>query len=149
VRAASEARGSSEVVLIARSDARADEGLDRAIERVSSYHDAGADIVFIDALQSESEIVAFGEALPDAPKVINWVEGGKTPLLHPERLRELNFRLVFCSLAALLAATGAIQERLATLRDIAAPQPVGQVQFDKFNELIGMPDIEDLETRFG
>ncbi|HEY1777667.1 MAG TPA: isocitrate lyase/PEP mutase family protein [Solirubrobacteraceae bacterium] len=149
VRAASEARGSSEVVLIARSDARADEGLDRAIERVSSYRDAGADIVFIDALQSEGEIVAFGEALPDTPKVINWVEGGKTPLLHPERLRELNFRLVFCSLATLLAATGAIQERLAALRDIAAPQPVGRVQFDEFNELIGMSDIEDLETRFG
>jgi len=149
VRAASEARGSSDVVLIARSDARADEGLDRAIERVRSYHQAGADLVFIDALQGESEIVAFGEALPDIPKVINWVEGGKTPLLDPERLSELNFRLLFCSLATLLAATGAIQERLAKLRDIAAPQPLARLQFEGFNELIGMPEVSELEARFG
>ncbi|HZL54466.1 MAG TPA: isocitrate lyase/PEP mutase family protein [Solirubrobacteraceae bacterium] len=148
VRAAVQARGSSDLVLIARSDARADEGLDSAIERVASYREAGADIVFIDALQSEEEIIAVGEALPDTPKVINWVEGGRTPLMDPDRLRELEFRIMFCSLATLLAATSAIQTRLQTLRDLTAPQAVGGLQFDQFNELIGMPDIAELETRF-
>jgi 2-methylisocitrate lyase-like PEP mutase family enzyme len=148
VRAAVQARGCSDLVLIARSDARADEGLDSAIERVASYREAGADIVFIDALQSEEEIIAVGEALPDTPKVINWVEGGRTPLMDPDRLRELEFRIMFCSLATLLAATSAIQTRLQTLRDLTAPQAVGGLQFDQFNELIGMPDIAELETRF-
>jgi len=148
VRAAVQARGASDLVLIARSDARADEGLDRAIERVVSYRDAGADLVFIDALQSEEEIVALGEALPHTPKVINWVEGGRTPLLDPDRLRALEFRIVFCSLATLLAATSAIQSRLATLRDLAQPQPLGEIDFDAFNELIGMPDAAALETEF-
>jgi len=148
VRAAVQARGASDLVLIARSDARADEGLDRAIERVVSYRDAGADLVFIDALQSEEEIVALGEALPHTPKVINWVEGGRTPLLDPDRLRALEFRIVFCSLATLLAATSAIQSRLATLRDLAQPQPLGEIDFDAFNELIGMPDAAALEIEF-
>jgi 2-methylisocitrate lyase-like PEP mutase family enzyme len=148
VRAAALARGSSELVLIARSDARATEGLDRAIERVSSYRDAGADLVFIDALESADEIVAFGDALPDTPKVINWVEGGKTPLIEPGRLVELGFRIVFCSLSALLAATGAIQKRLARLRDLGAAQPLPAIAFDGFNDLIGMADIAELERRF-
>ncbi|HLW93936.1 MAG TPA: isocitrate lyase/PEP mutase family protein [Solirubrobacteraceae bacterium] len=148
IRAAAEARGSSELVLIARSDARAGEGLERAIERVASYRDAGADVIFIDALRSEEEIVAFGEALPETPKVINWVEGGLTPLIDPGVLRDLNYRIVFCSLVALLAATHAIGERLAALRNIAAPQPVPPLAFDAFNDLIAMADVAELERRF-
>lgn len=148
VRAAVHARGSAPLVLIARTDARAQEGLERAIERVRTYRDAGADLVFVDALESESEIVALGEALPDTPKVINWVEGGRTPLLDPARLRELEFRIVFCSLAALLAATRAIQERLVRLRDLGSPQPSGGLDFEHFNELIGMTDVATLEQRF-
>ena len=146
VQAAVEARGSSELVLIAGSDARAGEGLDRAIERVRSYRDAGADLVFIDALESEDEIVAFGEALPKTPKVINWVEGGKTPLLPPEQLLELEFRVMFCSLAALLAAANAIQERLSRLRDLGAPQPVPRLAFDGLNDLVGMSDVRRRES---
>ena len=148
VRAAVEARGSPELVLIARSDARAGEGLERAIERVTSYREAGADLVFIDALQSEDEILAVGEALPDTPKVLNWVEGGLTPLISPGVLQELNFRIVFCSLAALLAATHAIRDRLAALRDIASNQPLPPLAFGEFNDLIGMREVELLERRF-
>ena len=148
VRAAVEARGDGDVVLIARSDARAPEGLDRALGRVAAYHAAGADVIFIDALQDEREIVAFGEALPDVPKVLNYVEGGKTPFPDVERLRELNYRLLFCSLTALLAATAAVRERLTRLRDITAPQPEPELAFDEFNELVGLGDVADLETRF-
>jgi 2,3-dimethylmalate lyase len=148
VRAAVLARGDSELVLIARSDARSVEGLESAIERVASYRDAGADLVFIDALESEGEIVAFGEALPDAPKVINWVEGGRTPLIDPGRLLALEFRVLFCSLSALLAATSAISERLARLRDLGSGQPAPSLAFDQFNDLIGMADVTELERRF-
>jgi 2,3-dimethylmalate lyase len=148
VQAAVEARGSSELVLIARSDARAGEGVDRAIERVRSYREAGADLVQIDALESEDEIVAFGKALADTPKVMNWMEGGKTPLLPPQRLRELGFRIMLCSISMLLAATGAMQQRLKQLLDLGAPQPIGALAFNELNELIGMPEVSRLETRF-
>jgi 2,3-dimethylmalate lyase len=148
VRAAVEARGPSGLLLIARSDARAGEGLDSAIERARSYREAGADLVQIDALESEDEIVAVGEQLAEVPKVINWMEGGKTPLLAPEDLRGLGFAIVLCSISLLLAATGAVQERLKRLRDLGQPQPVGPLAFDEFNRLIGMPEVSLLESRF-
>jgi 2-methylisocitrate lyase-like PEP mutase family enzyme len=148
VEAAIEARGSSEIVIIARSDARAAEGVDRTIERVRRYREAGADFVQIDALESEAEIIAVGESLPDVPKVINWMEGGKTPLMHPEYLHELGFRLMLCSISLLLAATSAVQERLQRLHDFGAPQiNDAGVAFKEFNELIGMPEVLDRESR--
>jgi 2,3-dimethylmalate lyase len=147
VHAMVEARGGAELVLIARSDARAPEGLDRALERVGAYRDAGADVIFIDALQDEQEAVAFGEAFPGVPKVINYVEGGKTPLMDPQQLLELNFRIMFCSLTALLAATTAVRDRLAVLREIAGPQPEPAMAFDAFNELVGLTDVARLEER--
>ena len=147
VHAMVEARGDHDIVLIARSDARAPESLDSALERVGAYRDAGADVIFIDALQDEDEAVAFGEAFPDVPKVINYVEGGKTPFPDVARLGELGFRLMFSSLTALLAATGAVQDRLAALRDATAPQPAPALAFDEFNEVVGLGEVQRLEAR--
>jgi 2,3-dimethylmalate lyase len=147
VHAMVEGRGSHDVLLIARSDARAPEGLDSALERVGAYRDAGADLVFVDALQDESEAIAFGEAFPGVPKVINYVEGGKTPFPDVARLGELGFRLMFSSLTALLAATGAVQTRLAALRDATAPRPDPPLAFDAFNEVVGLADAQALEAR--
>jgi 2-methylisocitrate lyase-like PEP mutase family enzyme len=149
VHAMVEARGDHDVVLIARSDARAPEGLDSALERVGAYREAGADVIFIDALQDDTEAVAFGEAFPDVPKVINYVEGGKTPVPDVVRLGELGFRIMFSSLTALLAATGAIQGRLAALRDATAPQPEPPLAFDEFNEVVGLGEVQRLEARLG
>jgi 2,3-dimethylmalate lyase len=147
VHAMVEGRGDGDVVIIARSDARAPEGLDSALERVGAYRDAGADMIFVDALQDESEAIAFGEAFPGVPKVINYVEGGKTPFPDVVRLGELGFRVMFSSLTALLAATGAIQERLAALRDATAAQPEPPLAFDEFNEVVGLSDAQGLEAR--
>jgi 2,3-dimethylmalate lyase len=147
VHAMVEGRGDGDVVIIARSDARAPEGLDSALERVGAYREAGADMIFVDALQDESEAIAFGEAFPGVPKVINYVEGGKTPFPDVLRLGELGFRVMFSSLTALLAATGAIQERLAALRDATALQPEPPLAFDEFNEVVGLSDAQGLEAR--
>jgi 2-methylisocitrate lyase-like PEP mutase family enzyme len=88
VHAMVEARGRHDTVLIARSDARAPEGLDSALERVAAYRDAGADLIFVDALQDVSEAVAFGEAFPGVPKVIHSVEGCNPPFPDFARLGE-------------------------------------------------------------
>jgi 2,3-dimethylmalate lyase len=147
VHAMVEARGERDIVLIARSDARAPEGLDSALQRAGAYRDAGADVIFVDALQDEAEAVAFGEAFPDVPKVINYVEGGKTPFPDVERLGALGYRLMFSSLTALLAATGAIRARLAALRDATATQPEPPLAFDEFNEVVGLSEVAELEAR--
>ena len=78
VRAAVEARGDA-TCSIARTDARAVEGLDAALERARRYREAGADLLFVEAPETEAEIEAVAAAFPDVPLVFNWVDGGKTP----------------------------------------------------------------------
>ena len=122
IHAAVEARRSADLVVIARTDARAVEGLDAALERARRYRDAGADVLFVEAPESEAEVAVVAQAFPDTPLLFNAVEGGRTPLLELARLRELGFRLVLCPLTALLAATarrraGAVA--LASQRDAA------------------------------
>src|SRR3954466_7162397 len=92
VHAAVEAR--RETLIIARTDARAVEGLDAALERARRYRDAGADVLFVEAPETEREVGAVAGAFPDVPLVFNWVDGGKTPQLPHERIRELGFALV-------------------------------------------------------
>src|SRR5215208_5305141 len=115
VSAAVEARHSEEFVIIARTDARAVEGVDGALERARSYLDAGADVLFVEAPQSEEEIAAVAEAFPDVPLLFNWVEGGESPPVPLERLKELRFRLVIFPLSAMLAATRSVGEALARI----------------------------------
>jgi 2,3-dimethylmalate lyase len=79
IRAAVEARAQPEFVIIARTDARAVEGLERALERARLYREAGADALFIEALVSEAEVEEAARAFPGVPLLFNWAEGGKTP----------------------------------------------------------------------
>ena len=148
VRAAVEARRSPDLVIIARTDARAVEGLDAALERARRYRDAGADVLFVEAPESEAEVAAVAEAFPDTPLLFNAVEGGRTPLLELPRLRELGFRLVLCPLTALLAATAAVQQALARLRQNGTPHDDGALSFSGFTDLIGLAEMQRLEARF-
>jgi 2,3-dimethylmalate lyase len=146
VHAAVEGRRSAELVIIARTDARAVESLDAALERARRYRDAGADVLFVEAPESEAEVVAVAEAFPETPLLFNAVEGGRTPLLELARLRELGFRLVICPLTALLAATGAVQQALSRLRASGMPHDDGALSFAGFTDLVGLPEIERLEA---
>ena len=148
VHAAVEARRSADLVIIARTDARAVEGLDAALERARRYRDAGADVLFVEAPESEAEVAAVAQAFPDTPLLFNAVEGGRTPLLELARLRELGFRLVLCPLTALLAATAAVQQALAGLRRSGTPHDDGALSFSGFTDLIGLPEIQRLEARY-
>ncbi len=116
VRAAVEARRSEDFVVIARTDARAVEGMDGALERARLYRKAGADVLFVEAPQSEEEVAAVAEAFPDVPLLFNWIEGGKTPPVSLGRLKELGFRLIIFPVSTLLAATRTVGEVLARIR---------------------------------
>jgi 2,3-dimethylmalate lyase len=151
IRAAVEARHSEEFVIIARTDARAVEGMDGALDRARIYRDAGADVLFVEAPRSEEEVSAVAEAFPDVPLLFNWLEGGETPPIPLERLKELGFGLIIFPLSAMLAATRAIRETLAKIHADGSPISLMEdrlVPFEEFTDLIGLPEIEDLEERF-
>lgn len=147
VRAAVAARHDPDFVLIVRTDARAVEGLDAALERARAYRDAGADVLFVEAPESETEVVEVAAAFPDTPLLFNWVERGRTPMMTLERVAELGFALVLFPVATLFSATTGMQRYLAELR--ATGTPLGAlddaVSFDEFTDLVGLPEIRDFE----
>ncbi|HVW40590.1 MAG TPA: oxaloacetate decarboxylase [Amycolatopsis sp.] len=151
VRAAVEARHNPDFVLIARTDARAVEGLDAAIDRARRYLDAGADALFVEALRSDEEIERVAAEFRGVPLVFNWAEGGKTPPQDLVRLRELGFRLVLCPISTLLAATRAMREVLAKIAKDGTPvNAVGSLPgFGEFTDFIGLPEITEIGERFG
>jgi 2-methylisocitrate lyase-like PEP mutase family enzyme len=150
VRAAVDARASSDLLIIARTDARAVEGLDAAIERAARYREAGADVLFIEAPQSVEEIRAIAAAFPSVPLLFNYAEGGKTPPIEHAMLAELGYAIVIFPIATLLAATKAMRAVLAQIRADGSPINVlpELPRFAEFLEFIGLPEIRELEQRY-
>ncbi len=128
VRAAVAGRRDPDFVVCARTDARAVEGLDAAIERAKAYVGAGADMVFPEALASEAEFAAFRVAV-DVPLLANMTEFGKTPLLGADVLESLGIALVIYPVTLLRLAMGAVEEGLRRLLDDGSQQGlVGSMQ---------------------
>jgi 2-methylisocitrate lyase-like PEP mutase family enzyme len=151
IEAAVAARRDPDLVLIARTDAAAVEGLDAAVERARAYAAAGADLLFVEAPRSESDIATVAQALAGtAPLVFNWAEGGRTPPLGLDRITELGFRLVLFPIGTLLAATAGIRSLLEVLRRDGTPTAAlpGLPAFDEFTDLVGLPEIVRLEERW-
>ena len=150
VSAAAAARRSSDFVIIARTDAREVEGIDRAIDRARRYRDAGADMLFVEAPQTTEEVELVAHELQGAPLLFNWAEGGKTPPLSLSELQSLGFRLVIFPVGALLAATAAVQRILDVIMADGTPQRgLGDaVKFPDFLETIGLPEIDALGKQF-
>ncbi len=150
IEAAVAARHSPEFLIIARTDARAMEGLDGALKRARLYREAGADALFVEAPQSEAEVEAVAQAFPDVPLLFNYAEGGKTPPLSYERLRSLGFSLVIFPLTLLLAATGAMRAALARVKADGTPIELlpSMLPFEEFLTFIGLPEVRELEQRF-
>lgn len=150
VRAAVAARRSPDFTIIARTDARAMEGLESALDRARRYREAGADVLFVEAPQSEEEIEAVAQALPDVPLLFNWAEGGKTPAVDLQHLQAWGFRIAIFPISALLVATRAIREAMAQIKQAGTPLPIMEQapRFNEFTDFIGLPEIRELEGRF-
>jgi len=151
LRAAVRARRNADFVIIARTDARAVLGLDEAIRRGRLYAEAGADVLFIEAPESEEECAAVGRAFAGGPPLLfNWADSGKTPPLALERIRDLGYRLVIYPISTLLAATRAMQEVVATIAREGTPASyAGKMpRFAEFNDFIGLPAVRELEREF-
>jgi carboxyvinyl-carboxyphosphonate phosphorylmutase len=150
VKAAVDARTDPDFVIIARTDARAVEGLDSALDRARRYRDAGADVLFIEALVSEAEIEAAAAVFPDVPLLFNWAEGGKTPPVSLDRLTELGYRIVIFPIGTLLAATAAMRRILKEIATSGTPASLLDElpTFGEFTDFIGLPEVREIEQRY-
>lgn len=136
--------------ITARTDARAMNGLDDALERAKMARDLGVDAVFIEAPESVAELERIAAELRDVTLVANMVETGKTPLLTPTELAELGFHLIVSPLSGLFTMVHAIRESLALLRTEGSLRSHLDrlVGFDDFGALVGLGDQFALEQRY-
>ena len=150
VRAAAEACGDSGLVMIGRTDARAPCGLDEAITRGHAYYEAGADIVFIEAPQNIEDLQTIANAFEGIPLFANMIEGGRTPLLPAEKLRELGCKIVVYPLSGLFSAAAVIGACLQHLRDHGTTEgfegPI--LSFSEFEQVVEVPKYRAQEDQF-
>ncbi len=149
VRAAVYARQNPDTVIIARTDAIAVNGFEDAIDRAIAYKEAGADVIFVEALRTREQIESAAK-LVGAPLMANMVEHGKTPLDTADKLYEMGFRIAIYPVVTLYSATKAMTEVLQTLKeteDLTSCMD-REVDFPTFNKMIGLQDWRDLEKSF-
>jgi len=148
IRVASDARSSADFLIVARTDALTELGFDEALRRADAYGAAGADIIFVESPESREQMRAIANRI-DRPLVANMVEGGKTPLLTQDELRELGFRIAIYPVTSLLQAAGAVLQALTALRNGGDPiQLRPAMPFGEFNRLIGFDEVRAIEGRY-
>lgn len=147
IRAAVDARTDEDLCIIARTDARAVEGLDGALERIEAYRDAGADLLFVEAPQSVEELRAV-PARVSGRHVANMVEGGSTPLVPAAELRE--FAVVLFANIALQAAVKGMQTVLAEVRRTGSVAGIGDriAPWTERQRLVRKPTFDGLEDKY-
>jgi 2,3-dimethylmalate lyase len=116
IKAAVEARGDSKLAIIARTDAIAVEGFDAAMRRARAYHDAGADMLFVEAPRTREHMATIGRDLPGI-KIANIVEGGHTPIVPAKELQAMGFQMAIYANMVLRSSVKAIQKSLIHLRE--------------------------------
>jgi 2-methylisocitrate lyase-like PEP mutase family enzyme len=151
IHAAVEARQDPELVIIARTDANAVNGLEDALQRGKAYREAGADVLFIEAPRSLAELHTIAETFPDVPLLFNWAESGKTPALPLAEVRTLGFKLIIFPVSLLFAATYNMLQLLNVLKqgETSTPFASQMVTFAQFTDLIGLPEIQALQRQYG
>lgn len=151
IHAAVDARQDPDFVIIARTDANAVHGFEDALQRGQAYHEAGADVVFIEAPRSVAELKAIAQTFPNVPLLFNWADSGKTPLLSLDEIQTLGYKLVIFPVSMLFAATYAMLGLLEVLKQGQTPTPFAEhmVTFSQFTDQIGLPEIQALERRYG
>ena len=147
IRAAVDARDS--MLIIARTDCRATHDMDEVIRRLEAYRDAGADIVYADALRSADEMRQVG-AIRDVYKFANQVEFGKTPVMSADAIQALGFNIVIYPVGTIFTAARAMQNMLTKLRenrqtteDIAV-----MTTFEEYNNIVGMKELVAMESGY-
>ena len=148
--AAIDARENKDFFIVARTDARATEGLDEAIERGIQNKKTGADAIFIEAPRSIEEMKIIGKSI-NAPLVANMIEGGATPINSSQVLQKLGFNIILYPLSVLFANTFATMNILKELKETGTTKKSKRrtVDFDQFNELVELSKFKEMEQKYG
>lgn len=146
IQAAVDARDEgAEILVMARTDARATHGLDEAIERCRLFREIGADISFLEAPESVDEMRRYCAEV-DGPKMANLIENGKTPLLPMPELEAMGYKIAVYPLTLLSASIHAMREALASLKN--GDRPARQLDFEELKEAVGFPGYYAEEERY-
>ena len=148
--AAIDARESRDFFIVARTDARATEGLDEAINRGKENKKTGADAIFVEAPKTLDEMKQIGKEI-NAPLVANMIEGGATPLSSAEALNKMGFKIVLYPLSILYANAFATMNILSELKKTGSTLKYRHkvVNFDQFNDLVELDKFRNMEKRYG
>lgn len=151
IHAALDARRSTETMIVARTDAIAVEGFDRALARAFAYAEAGADMVFMDALQTEDQMrTATSSMVGLAPIMANMVEGGRSPIRTATELQSLGFSLAIFPGGIVRALAATARDYYSSLIEKGSTEPFADrmLTFDELNLLIGTPEMLALGKRY-
>lgn len=142
---ASDSRSNADFLIIARTDSRTALGLDEAIRRGIAYHKAGADIIFVEAPESKDEMQTICDSI-DAPLLANMVDGGSTPVLSADVLKDMGFALSIFPGSGFLAAGKALETVYSDIRENGRTTGRSELyDFDAFNTLMGFEDVWDFD----
>jgi 2-methylisocitrate lyase-like PEP mutase family enzyme len=147
IKVAVDARTRSDTLIVARTDALTQHGLDEALRRAELYAGAGADIIFIEAPESKEQMRSIAQRI-GRPLLANMVDGGKTPMLSQAELRDIGYRLAIYPVTALLHAAGAVLAAYRSLKDGTVPAKTNEMAFSDFNMLIGFDEVRAIEARY-
>lgn len=151
IRVAVDSRRSDETLIIARTDARTEHGLDEALRRAEAYAEAGADILFVESPESHDEMLKIGSAL-DVPLLANMVPGGgRTPDASAEQLKQFGFNVAIYPGVGFCAASAAMQTAFTHLKEHGSviDLDLPQTNINDLHSLLGFEDVWDFERKYG
>ena len=149
IKAACDAR-QGDMMIMARTDARTVHGIDVALERAHAYKEAGADIIFVESPESEAAMRRINEELPGVLTLANMVEGGRTPMFTYDKLSDFGYNLVIYPTASVYVTTKAMVDLWEGLKADKTTETMmdRMIDFPKFNEIIGLPEIRAIEANY-
>lgn len=149
IKAAVDARADQNLLIMARTDAAATQGFEAAVERAQAFAEAGADILFVEAVTTADEVRALPRRLAK-PQLMNMVIGGRTPIFNAAELAGMGYGIVLYANAALQGAVAGMQRALTVLRDDKEVQESSGLvtPFAERQRLVGKPEWDALERRY-
>jgi 2-methylisocitrate lyase-like PEP mutase family enzyme len=146
IQAAVDAReAGANILIMARTDANATDGMDEAILRARTFADIGADITFLEAPNNIEEMTAYCDGVP-GPKMANMVEGGETPFLPPEQLAEIGYKVIIYPISLMLAGLQVMEDALASIK--GGSHPDNLAGFGHLRDVVGFPEYYDVEKQY-
>ncbi|MDR3349813.1 MAG: isocitrate lyase/PEP mutase family protein [Acidaminococcales bacterium] len=151
IQAAADARKDKDFVIVARTDARTDHGIEEAIRRGKLYEKAGADVLFIESPESEEEMKQITDSF-DAPVLANMLEKGRTPLKSARELQAIGYAIVIFCVASTYVCAKAVMDYLQELKKAGTTERLIEskmLPFPEFNRFIGLDGIRAIEEKYG